>query len=238
MHAFADLDLAAPRQDFLRKNKSSSELLKSRPEARHKAIEQMAIEQEAREERARLGGIRERAFAKSMKQQQGGTRGYACLAREVLGNGVLPITPKILMQLQWLTAAALVISAQDLHKRLEQKRAENLRICFPKSIQLIWRAKHHLRKLRARRAARRQLGILCLVARFAGKLLRRRETKRRAVDAILSVLRGASAVTDKLFAARRKIQNAALVVQRGFRRLVRQHVAMLEQLRELWVDSE
>jgi len=163
-------DETSSASDFLQRNSSSVQICKSRPEERLKAIEERAIEQEAREEKAQKELIRNRTFQRQLRQKKDLANACHKVGREVLGSGVLPVTPSILQQVQWLTVMATAASMQKFHSELQRRKA------FLKSsyvLQKYWRARRQLVLPQRRLRALKKFWVTFVCVRFAGILLRR-----------------------------------------------------------------
>eukprot|EP00746_Dinoflagellata_sp_MGD_P009454 gnl/MRDRNA2_/MRDRNA2_119236_c0_seq1.p1 gnl/MRDRNA2_/MRDRNA2_119236_c0~~gnl/MRDRNA2_/MRDRNA2_119236_c0_seq1.p1 ORF type:complete len:423 (-),score=69.90 gnl/MRDRNA2_/MRDRNA2_119236_c0_seq1:85-1332(-) len=157
-------------EDFLQRNSSSVEISKSRPQERRRAIEERAIEQEAREEKAQSQFLRNQSFQKQLRQKKDLASACNKVGREVLGSGVLPVTPAILQQVQWMTVLATAMSMHKFHSDLKRKKAL---IKSSRALQGFWRARRQFVLPQRRMRALRKLSIALICSRFAGKLLHR-----------------------------------------------------------------
>lgn len=157
-------------EDFLARNSSSVEICKSRPHEKLIAIEERAIAQEAREDKAHKEKIRNRNFQKQLKQKKPLANACKKVGREVLGTGVLPVTPQILQQVQWLTVIASAAAMQKFHADLTRKK-NLLRSTYV--LQGFWRARRQFGLPQRRKVAARKFSVTLLCSIFAGRLLHR-----------------------------------------------------------------
>jgi hypothetical protein len=157
-------------EDFLQRNSSSIQISKSRPEEKLKAIEERAIEQEAREEKAQKELLRNKSFQRQLRQKKDLANACNKVGREVLGSGVLPVTPMILQQVQWLTVLATAVSMEKLRSQLKRRKAL---IRSSHVLQGFWRARRQFVLPQRRMWALRKLSIALICTRFAGRLLHR-----------------------------------------------------------------
>lgn len=157
-------------EDFLARNSSSVEISKSRPNEKLMAIEERAIAQEAREDKAHKEKIRNRNFQKQLKQKKPLANACKKVGREVLGTGVLPVTPQILQQVQWLTVIASAAAMQKFHADLDRKK-KLIRSTYV--LQGFWRARRQFCLPQRRKVAARKFSVTLLCSIFAGRLLHR-----------------------------------------------------------------